>query len=499
MMRSLAVTGMAALMLTGCNTLRGTGRDIQVLGEAVKGAGHGTAELASRDSGQQQQSVTTSSERWAYDDASRRSYTQQQQRYQQQQQQYITDQQQPMYHGQQQRQQLSQQPVQLQWHRIDEPQQQGARTQPLERATDLMSLDLVSTQGQYLGHIEQIVFDTNRGNVTYAIVSAQGSRYVVPWEAISLIPGRQQTLVLKSGPSEVSQQHEKMHSKQQAFGGESSSPSGLTQASTNDLIGMSISNHQGDQLGLIEDVVVDVNRGRAVFLLLSTEDPNQLAAVPFDAFQMQQQLVTRAIVPTDSQALQELTFRDGQRPFQDPQFARRVQDQFADRDPYWQVFAFPGGGPDQISTQQLETIRGTIESVGTFRDETGSAEGLRLRVRTNEGELVTVHAGPREYARQQGVIFNHGDEVMIQGARQQINGTEALVATEIHKGETLRLRDDQGRARWATDSPQTQQRSQPNQQQRSTQPQREQQQRTNQQQQDREPARDQADEDNGLF
>lgn len=476
-MRSLVITGMAALMLTGCNTLRGTGRDLQVLGETVTGASHQTADWMT---GEDSRTVTTRSDNWwdNEDYVGRQeppSKHKQVQRTAEKADKALTQRYDERYYSD--RYQVSDRPgdrpVALQWPRLDEPR--AAQTIPLERATDLMEADLVSADGRYLGHIEQIVFDTERGYVTFAIVAVQGDRYLVPWNAFSKQPGRN-AITLHSGPSEI--RHEQMFtpSQREMYGQGQETNIGLKQASTNDLIGLSITNHQGEQLGQIEDIVIDPQRGRAVFLLLSTDEPNQLAAVPFDAFQMQQRLVTRAMIPADPESLQELSFQANQHPYRDASFARRVQDQFADREPYWQVFAFPGGGPERIDTAQLQTVHGTIQSVGTFRDETGSAEGLRLRVRTQDNELITVHAGPAGYARQQGVTFTPGDKVVIRGAPQTINGTEALVAVEISKGETLRLRDEEGRARWATD--QMDQSQQQNQRQQREQPQ---QQRTNQQ------------------
>jgi len=435
-MKTWVVAGMAALMLSGCNTLRGTGRDLQALGQTVTGTGHATAEMVQGMPHEDLREAAVRTERSSADVYA-----------------YGEPRQQPGRATAQQP--LGQQQQQLQWRRI-EADPSIARQRQLERASRLMAMNVVGPQGQKLGHLEQIVFDTERGDVTYAVVSLDGDRYAVPWQAISM-PERQNhgALTLQTGPGQqqrIGGQADAMQdqtNRQQTRGAQRQSVQGLRQASTMELIGTPISDQNGQSLGQIEDIVLDVQQGRAIFALLSVPDePDRLAAVPFDAVRIQQRLVTRGSIQADQQTLQEVSFRENQRSYQDEQFARRVRDQFRERDDYWQTFAFPGGGPDQIDAQEARSIRGTIESVGTFRSETGDADGLRLRIRSDDGELISIHAGPRDYARRHGVNFNSGDEIMVRGVESQINGQNVFIATEIHKGETLRLRDEEGRPRW---------------------------------------------------
>ena len=91
-------------------------------------------------------------------------------------------------------------------------------------------------------------------------------------------------------------------------------------------------------------------------------------------------------------------------------------------------------------------------SVGTFRPEGTSAEGLRLRVKTDDGKTVTVHAGPRPYVERQNIDFHYGDEVTITGSPAKDGWRDVIVASQIKKGDkTLDLRTKEGKPRWNAD------------------------------------------------
>jgi len=110
----------------------------------------------------------------------------------------------------------------------------------------------------------------------------------------------------------------------------------------------------------------------------------------------------------------------------------------------------PASRPDQQIA--VETIRGTVQSVGTFRLEGTSIKGLRLRIKTEGGKVVTVHTGPRSYLEHQNIRFHHGDQVMVTGSPAKAGRRHVIVASQIKIGDkTLALRTGEGKPLWNLD------------------------------------------------
>jgi len=116
--------------------------------------------------------------------------------------------------------------------------------------------------------------------------------------------------------------------------------------------------------------------------------------------------------------------------------------------------AWGGDGPHgkAFNPANVKTVKGTVQSVGSFKPE-GAAAGvsteLRLRVKTSDGNVVTVHAGPSSYAEQNNFFVKPGDEITITGSESKIGSRTVIVASELRKGsQTLQLRDKSGKPLW---------------------------------------------------
>lgn len=176
-----------------------------------------------------------------------------------------------------------------------------------------------------------------------------------------------------------------------------------------------------------------------------------------------------ARVSTDKATLDRLAVNEDQLSrLSDPQFSSRIYREFG-QEPYWETYGYvsPQGGSQGQSWEawrsgsaynrnfqsgQKESYTGTVEGVGTFTPERGAAEGLRLRIRTDQGQTITVHAGPWAYAQQQGYSSLYGQKVTISGSRSTVNGREVLMATKIESGgKTWELRDESGAPKWNVD------------------------------------------------
>lgn len=114
--------------------------------------------------------------------------------------------------------------------------------------------------------------------------------------------------------------------------------------------------------------------------------------------------------------------------------------------------------PLQISQpdQQIavETIQGTVRSVGTFRLEGTSIRGLRLRLQTESGKVVRVNTAPRSYLEHQGIRVQRGDRVTVTGSVAKVGRHNVLVASQLKVGDkTLALRTREGKPLWNPEEP----------------------------------------------
>lgn len=175
-----------------------------------------------------------------------------------------------------------------------------------------------------------------------------------------------------------------------------------------------------------------------------------------------------ATLNATKQALEAMAFAPDKFPdLENREYVREVYRNFGEQ-PYWSALGYvspsqqqqadaqsawaPGSDYNkQFNAKEVETIKGTVESVGTFEPHRGVREGLRLRVKTDSGRFITVHAGPQWYAQQQGFALKSGDQVTITGSRIKHHMRTVLMASEIQSdGKTLQLRSKTGEPMWRT-------------------------------------------------
>ena len=94
------------------------------------------------------------------------------------------------------------------------------------------------------------------------------------------------------------------------------------------------------------------------------------------------------------------------------------------------------------------TVRGTVEDVSQVT-RGRSWGGTHLTLKTDQGTL-DVHLGPTNFLEAKKFSVAKGDQVEVVGSKVQIQGTDALIAREITKGDQkLTLRDAQGIPVWS--------------------------------------------------
>jgi sporulation protein YlmC with PRC-barrel domain len=247
------------------------------------------------------------------------------------------------------------------------------------------------------------------------------------------------------------------------------------------LTGLSVRNPQNDDVGDIEEFVIDAPTGHVEYTVVSFGGfwgiGEKYVAIPTGAVDFQpQQGIAR--INADRQALESVAFDPGNWPdLMNREYSQRLHTTFKeDASRPALGYVAPGQPPQpSMNSQQawsaqgeyaknfdaskITTIKGTVQSVGTYEPARGVSEGLRLRVKTTDGKTITVHAGPMWYARQKNFYLKPGDEVNITGSNTKIGWRSVFVATEIQKGnETLQLRSKTGEPLWSAQGQQSQQR-----------------------------------------
>ena len=230
------------------------------------------------------------------------------------------------------------------------------------------------------------------------------------------------------------------------------------------LIGLGIRARDADMAGNLEDLVVDLTDGKVVYGVLSLNPPGEsemLVAVPWTAIEVrprQRQANVDATIAT----LHSLAFLPTSLPdLQDRTFASRIYQAFG-REPYWQVYGYAPREADRkagwlvgsafnrsFDLKKAKSYVGLVDSVGTFVPETGAADGLRLRVRIEPGEFITVFVGPKAYTDRKRLDLHQGSEVTFTGCEATLDGRSVIVASEVQAGgQIYRVRDGNGQPLW---------------------------------------------------
>ena len=105
---------------------------------------------------------------------------------------------------------------------------------------------------------------------------------------------------------------------------------------------------------------------------------------------------------------------------------------------------------DSYDVDDVETIEGTITTIGSVRVGDRDEQRVRLRVLIEDGREVIVHAAPATFEDQQMLGLHAGTAVEITGSPARYGSQTVLVAGSIKvDGKTARLRDDKGAVTWA--------------------------------------------------
>lgn len=77
--------------------------------------------------------------------------------------------------------------------------------------------------------------------------------------------------------------------------------------------------------------------------------------------------------------------------------------------------------------------------------------GTQLRLKTDDGQEMSIYLGPSQYLRSQQIFLRVGDRLEVQGAKiMGVRPPNAIVANTIKKGSQMwKIREPNGKPNWA--------------------------------------------------
>jgi hypothetical protein len=230
---------------------------------------------------------------------------------------------------------------------------------------------------------------------------------------------------------------------------------------------MDVKNNQDKTIGEISDVIFDIRQGEIAYGLTSfggTLGVNKkTAAVPWKAIRFDSgQKIAR--LDADESTLTAAEFDTNKMwMLSNPDFARKVHQSFGQEYGVYGYVPPAGKGAGAIYTgawaadseynksfkpDTVTTIDGKVMSVSTFTPKSGSGHGLMIKVETSSNTTEDVQLGPQGWM-DQNMKFNEGDHVSVTGSKVWFGLGRVIMASEVNKGgQTLKLRDDQGKPMW---------------------------------------------------
>ena len=237
---------------------------------------------------------------------------------------------------------------------------------------------------------------------------------------------------------------------------------------SSNIVGSVVQNPDGEKLGVIEDLIIDIENGQIIFAVLSCcgflDIGSDLFAIPWGKltpkpisglfiFDISVEELEEApgFPPDDWPAIGDNKWAAGIYDYYSygPQAYPRIGNWnniqkssggWGMATPYGQLF-----NPNTIKTIQSEVIR-----IDRFVPRRGMTEGIEIIINL-KGEKVPVHFGPSWYLQYQDFDIKKGDVLTITGSHIEIGGLPVIIATKIESEEwTLRLRDRSGYPVWSS-------------------------------------------------
>jgi len=379
------------------------------------------------------------------------------------------------------------------------------------KASQLIGCNITNSKNESLGEIQDIVLDGQNQRIAYAVVAfggflGMGEKYfAMPWRVIEVAQRGaddqpratlgldQATLKAAPGfdkskwPDMANPTWAKQVDDYYVTRNETARPDGAAEPKgtgaegkrgvdrepgsktfvhrrLSNLIGMDVVDAQHKKLADVEDLVVDTKFAAIDGALLSFGGTlgigEQLALVPSEALTLDHEKNV-FVLPCSKAKLQAMALPGGKLPaLNNDEWLTHGRDLCAKAaaEPVvieGDVIVVDASGvksvpfADTYDLAKIETIKGSITTIGSVRVGDQKEERVRLRVRTGDGREVIVYAAPATYEDQQALGLHRGTKVEVTGSPAKYGTQTVLVAGAIAvDGKSARLRDDKGRATW---------------------------------------------------
>ena len=385
-----------------------------------------------------------------------------------------------------------------------------AEDSTLKRASRVKDAKVKSPQGETLGTIHDLVLTPDLNHVSYIVLSTGGifglgaNLHAIPWSAVS--PGLNDTFIVPVSKQQLKQSRgfraaywpnsaERgwlIQGTEPAYRGQTMEESRMVQERRFTRIrGTEVRDVEGRDAGSIKDMIIAMEDGRIQYTIVSTGGLFGLgakyAAVPQASITLQPER-NLARIDVDRTVLEANSFSPNQFPdLSNPAYAQRLDVAYA---PVTGSTALgyvpaapaqrpatrpaptppPAGEPARAAPPALglaepveaeltgtfnpasiKTIEGTVVDTGKFKVAGTGPDLLWLRVRTDDGQIVTVNLGPRGYVAAQDFYIVRGDRLHLTGSdvTTTVAGKHVFLPTEItYNSQVLRLRSATGTPLW---------------------------------------------------
>ena len=84
---------------------------------------------------------------------------------------------------------------------------------------------------------------------------------------------------------------------------------------------------------------------------------------------------------------------------------------------------------------EADKFKGFVVELKEVTPLPGMAPGLALVVKDSDGEMVTVHLGPRSFVNPNHIGIRKGDKVTVKGVWAEISDKDVFIASKVKKGD----------------------------------------------------------------
>jgi sporulation protein YlmC with PRC-barrel domain len=252
-----------------------------------------------------------------------------------------------------------------------------------------------------------------------------------------------------------------------------------------------IQNRDGQRLGDLEDLMVDLSNGHVAYAVVNPKERNKQTALPFDRLTIGEKSGDRMQVVANvsqEQLINAPSWRKGQQPdMASTRWNERMHQHYG-ATPYYVVYGYViSRGDGERSSREADRYQPQSEARGQSddgrrRERQGFTRGSKevfsgkvakvreeaigpgldkpgvqivLKSLSSQGDRdrdfnrLRVNVAPLSFLQRKDLEFERNDQIKVTGFLTRDSGKNTLVATRIEKdGDSIRLRDRDGNPRW---------------------------------------------------